>query len=69
MAVNKERRQYTSLAVTDSRGDSDRSFDGFNMKDDLKGSRFCKKIHVASGDSKIGKREKLSNCNESITAF
>lgn len=39
------------------------------MNDDLKGSVFCKKVHVASGDSKIGKREKLSNCNVSITAF
>ena len=39
------------------------------MNDDLKGSLFCEKVHVASGDSKIGKWEKLSNCNESIIAF
>lgn len=37
------------------------------MNDDLKGSFFRKKVHVASGD--IGKGEKLSNCNESINAF
>lgn len=39
------------------------------MNDDLKGSLFCEKVHVASGDSKIGKWEKLSNCNKSIIAF
>lgn len=39
------------------------------MNDDLKCSLFCKKVHVASGDLKLAKWEKLSNCNESITAF